>query len=199
MGIIIPGTWLLGSVGLWLTCATLLLQVHASEDNGIKYSIFGSKPQVLGSKTASIETESLEAQALDRVFAKYNCPFEGYGHVFVKEAEKSGIPFWLVASISFQESSCGKNTPKDLAGDTPEAETYNAWGWGVWGKNVRTFTDWNEGIATVSKYMGTKFYSKGITDTCEIMTIYTPPSNGSWCNGVNHFGDLFQKSLVEIS
>jgi hypothetical protein len=27
---------------------------------------------------------------------------------------------------------------------------------------------------------------------CIIMNTYTPPSNGSWCNGVKYFGDMIQ-------
>lgn len=106
------------------------------------------------------------------------------GEVFVHEADKNNIPYWLVAAVSFQESGCGKKTP-----ETDGVESYNAWGWGVWGDNKHGFDNWARGIETVSKYFGDRFYSQGYTDTCEIMKVYTPPSNGSWCRGVNYFGD----------
>jgi hypothetical protein len=103
----------------------------------------------------------------------------------VEEADKNEIPYWLVAAVSFQESNCGKKTPEKEG-----VESYNAWGYGVWGDNVMMFENWEAGIESVSRYMGKKFISKGVTDTCEMMKTYTPPSQGSWCKGVNHFKEV---------
>jgi hypothetical protein len=153
-----------------------------------QYSIFSSKPLTALASSANLFGGDPKAATLDKIFSAYNCPLEGYGKVFVKEAAKNDIPYWLTAAIAFQESSCGKITPKL---ETDE-ETYNAWGWGVWGKNVKAFESWEEGIASVSKYLGDSFFSRGITDTCEIMHIYTPPSDGSWCRGVDYFGGIIQ-------
>ncbi len=153
-----------------------------------KYSIFSSKPLTALASSTNLFGGDPRSATVEKVLEAYNCPLKGYGKVFVKEADKHGIPYWLVAAIAFQESSCGKITPKSTDGE----ESYNAWGWGVWGKNVKTFKTWEEGISTVSKYLGDNFYSRGITNTCEIMKIYTPPSDGSWCRGVNYFGDIIQ-------
>lgn len=138
----------------------------------------------------SFETNSIDARAvkLERVFEKFKCPIIGTGEFLVQKADEYGIPYWLVASVAFQESSCGKKTPK-VAG---LQESYNAWGYGVWGGNVKTFDNWEAGISAVSRYFGVNFYSKGITDPCEIMKIYTPPSKGSWCEGVKYFGKLIE-------
>ena len=135
----------------------------------------------------SIYSRDSRAQKINAVYKIYNCPLEGMGDVMVYEADKNNIPWWLVAAISFQESGCGKKTPKSNG-----VESYNAWGWGVYGDYVFSFDNWVRGIETVSKYLSDKFYSQGVTDTCEIMKIYTPPSKGSWCEGVNHFGDTIQ-------
>jgi len=166
-----------------------------------KYSIFSSKPLTTLVASARLFGGDTRAAKLDKILEAYNCPLAGQGKTFVKEADKNGIPHWLVASIAFQESSCGKITPQvKIAGQedvtNPEdlefEESYNAWGWGVWGENVRSFDGWSEGIKRVSEYLGSSFYSKGITDTCEIMKTYTPHSDGSWCRGVNYFGDMIQ-------
>ncbi|HSX39128.1 MAG TPA: hypothetical protein VLI92_00875, partial [Candidatus Saccharimonadales bacterium] len=119
---------------------------------------------------------------------EYGCPnFEGLGANFVAEADKNKIPYWLIPAVSFQESDCGNITPKKDV-----LESYNAYGWGIWGENVRNFDNWDHGIATVSKYMSDRFYSQGITDLCEIMKTYTPPSKGSWCKGVETFKDIIE-------
>jgi hypothetical protein len=106
------------------------------------------------------------------------------GDVFVNEADKNDIPWYLAAAVAFQESGCGKNTPK-----VDGAESYNAWGWEVYGNTVHTFENWVRGIETVSSYFSKNFFSKGISDPCEIMKTYTPSSGGSWCAGVNEFAD----------
>ncbi len=166
-----------------------------------KYSVFASKPLVLGSVSNRVFGQDSKAEVLNKVFEVYKCPLAGMGEVFVEEADKNDIPYWLVAAIGFQESSCGKVTPKPLMEGVPEdeeateentEESYNAWGWGVYGDNVYMFDGWEHGIKVVSKYMGNTFYSEGVTDLCEIEKIYTPPSEGSWCEHIAHFRDVIE-------
>lgn len=148
---------------------------------------YGAKsPQVMG---ASFSAESKDPRALkiENVFEKFKCPLAEKGEYIVRKADENSIPYWLVAAVSFQESGCGKITPK-----VKGAETYNAWGYGVFGGYVKTFESWEDGIETLSKYFSKRFYSKGITDPCEIMKTYTPPSKGSWCAGVNYFGQMIE-------
>lgn len=147
-----------------------------------KYSIFSSKPPVSSTITSDVVTADSRSERINQFFEKYDCPIAGNGNAFVSEADKNNIPFWIVPSIAFQESSCGKKTPT-ING----AESYNAWGWGVYDDKIKMFEDWEHGIKVVSKYLADTFYSKGITDPCEIMKIYTPPSRGSWCEGVEFF------------
>ena len=188
--LILPIVWL--CLNSTLIAGTLVLLISTTiSGNRVQqtrgYSIFSAKPLVLGFSTAQISQADSRAAMLNSVFEKYQCPLTGFGDVFVTEADANDIPFWLVAAVSFQESNCGKKTP-EVAGQ----ESYNAWGWGVWGDNVKTFANWQEGIEVVSKYMATKFHSQGVIDPCEIMKTYTPPSNGSWCNGVNFFSDVIK-------
>ena len=152
-----------------------------------KYTIYSSKPLTLDKSTQDIGYKDSRAQKINEVFKAFNCPLEGMGDVFVTEADKNDIPWWLVAAVAFQESGCGKKTPK-VNGE----ESYNAWGWGVYGNNTHSFDNWARGIETVSDYFSQKFYSKGVTDLCDIMKIYTPPSNGSWCFGVGEFAQMIQ-------
>ncbi len=138
----------------------------------------------------SYETKSVDARVLriERVLEKFNCPLAGNGSFLVQKADDYQIPYWLVVSVAFQESGCGKKTPK-VSG---VKESYNAWGYGVWGQNIKTFDSWEAGISAVSKYFGINFFAKGTTDPCEIMKVYTPPSKGSWCEGVKYFGELIE-------
>ena len=152
-----------------------------------RYSIYAATPLTIEESTQKVATKDSRAQKIDGVFKEYACPMEGMGNTFVEEADKNGIPWWLVASVSFQESGCGKKAPV-----VDGVSSYNAWGWGIYGDNLHMFENWARGVERVSRYFGENFYSQGVTDTCEIMKTYTPPSNGSWCYGVNHFAEIFQ-------
>lgn len=184
-----------GLTGVWASASVVLIfgflislmitPKNAKPQDTKRYAIYSSRPLTLQPSTNAVYAKDSRAQRINEVYKQYNCPLEGMGDVMVYEADKNGIPWWLVAAVSFQESGCGKKSPK-VAG----AESYNAWGWGVYGGVVFSFDNWVRGIETVSKYFGDKFYSKGIEDTCVIMQTYTPPSNGSWCEGVNHFRDV---------
>lgn len=178
--------WMLFSVTSFIivSCALILFPPKIKPNVNGKYSIYSSKPLVLGDSDVRLYAKDARSQRINEIFKQYNCPLEGLGEVFVMEADKNNIPWWVVAAISFQESSCGKLTPEVLG-----VESYNAWGWAVYGENVQMFNNWVRGIETVSEYLGEKFYSQGITDLCEIMRTYTPPSKGSWCKGVQFYGD----------
>ena len=169
---------------LILVLVLLVYPKTGIRDTAVKYSIFSSKPFVAGVSSANLTEGDARGAKIDEIFEMYNCPIQGMGNVFVREADKNNIPYWLVAAVAFQESSCGKYTPK-----VEGTESSNLWGWGVWGEHIYMFEDIEEGIIVVSKYMNNTFYSKGITDPCSIMKTYTPPSDGSWCKGVKYFRD----------
>ncbi len=184
---IISFTWFGASTIATLFIAVFLLIYFSNpvKLTQFKYSIFASKPFVLGSSSERILSADARAAALEGVLKHFDCPMQGMGKVFVREADKNGIPYWIVPAISFQESNCGKKTPEKNG-----VESFNGWGWGVWGDNVMFFENWEHGIETVSKYLSDRFFSNGVTDPCEIMKVYTPPSKGSWCNGVNYFKEV---------
>jgi hypothetical protein len=153
-----------------------------------RFVSFASKPLLSGSKGESVSITDARVEKIDRILEKYKCPLAGKGKYFVETADRYNVPYWLVASIAFQESSCGKNTPKPAG----VGESYNAWGWGVWGTRIKTFDSWENGIDAVTKYLAVNFFEKGVQEPCEIMNVYTPSSNGSWCSGVQYFGDMIQ-------
>ncbi len=182
--------WASASLAITLLLATFIFRVpvykyaHAAPE---KYSVFSSIPLTLDTVSQELDYSDSRAVRIDRVMELFNCPMAGLGDTFVKKADENNIPYWVTAAIAFQESSCGKNTPK-----ADGVDSYNAWGWATYGDSIYKFDDYEQGIDVVSKYLAKKFYSVGTTDLCEIMKTYTPPSNGSWCKGVGYFGDFIQ-------
>lgn len=153
----------------------------------IKYNIFSAEPLTIEATTTYLYGMDSRAKKVDGVFKAYGCPMYGTGEYIVEQADKNGIPYWIVASIAFQESLCGKHTPEKAG-----VESYNSWGWAVYGGNAKFFKSYEHGIKVVSEYLSNRFFKRGITDTCDIMRVYTPPSNGAWCRGVNFFAEKIQ-------
>ncbi len=191
----LPAIWFATLFLTIIFLATFLFFNTETAKKPQKYALYSSKPLVLGAMAGEAGTGDPRPAKIDQVFATYHCPLEGLGKIFVQEADKNNIPYWVAPAISFQESSCGKNVPGVGEGHD---ESYNAWGWAVYGDNVHGFDNWEDGIAVVSKYMNEEFFSNGITDLCEIMKIYTPPSQGSWCEGVEYFKDIINEYKTPI-
>jgi len=123
--------------------------------------------------------------AMRKFLADYNSPMYPYADVFVYEADKTGLDWRLVASISGVESGFGKVIPLN---------TNNAWGWkggpnGTWS----SFATWKEGISTVTNGLA---YGYGTNLTpFQIEPTYCPPcgveSGHPWANGVmKYMNDL---------
>jgi hypothetical protein len=171
-------------IGIFYAVDQLTLHSGVTRESVDKYNIFSAQPLVLGTSTINLYGMDSRAKKIEGVFRAYNCPMRGTGEFIVEQADKNGIPYWIIPAIAFQESMCGKITP-ERAG----VESYNAWGWAVYGGNAKFFNNYEHGIKVVSEYMSNRFFKQGITEPCDIMRIYTPPSKGSWCRGVNYFGD----------
>lgn len=177
---------------LFISFIVLIIDFQTKNQNPTRvevtrYNVYTAEPLVLGSSSVSLHGMDSRAKKIEGVFRAYNCPMAGTGQYIVEQADKNGIPYWIVASIAFQESLCGKITPEKGG-----IESYNAWGWAIYGSSSKYFNNYEHGIKIVSEYLSKRFYKRGITDTCDIMKVYTPPSNGSWCRGVNYFGEKIQ-------
>lgn len=183
--LVAPFLWIFLVGTAFASSATFLLGSFSQASSVGFVGLSSAQAPQSGETVFEATATDVRALKIESVFSKFKCPMQGTGEFLVQKADEHKIPYWLVASVAFQESGCGKKTPK-VGGD----ESYNAWGYGVWGGNVKMFADWHAGISAVSRYFDVNFFSKGISDPCEIMKTYTPPSKGSWCEGVKYFGEL---------
>ncbi len=127
---------------------------------------------------ASISQKDGRVERLREFFASYHSPLEPFAGNIVAEADAYRLDFRLLPAIAMQESGLCRRMPKD---------SYNCWGFGIYGGKVTRFTDFPEAIHTVTKTLATKYRQNGLDTPEKIMSRYTPSSNGSWAFGVNTF------------
>ena len=135
-------------------------------------------PLIIGSIDSDVKLIDGRAAKLRRYLRKLNSPLFDYADLLVEEADKYGYDYRLLVAISLQESIGCKKIPY---------ESYNCWGWGIYGDNVIRFESYDEGIRTVSAGIKKNYLDKGLITTEQIMSRYTPGSNGSWARGVRYF------------
>lgn len=121
--------------------------------------------------------------AMSKFLSAYHSPMTKSAETFVVEADKHGLDWRLLASISGVESAFGNITPKG---------SNNAWGWrGVNGNDAgwSMFASWDDAIIHI-----TERFSRGYGTTMtpfEIEPIYCPPCGANpahaWANGVTRF------------
>jgi len=119
-----------------------------------------------------------------RVFLnRYASPLEPFSGQIVKSSEKYGLDSRLLPAIAMQESNLCKKAPQN---------TYNCWGFGIYGKKVTSFSGYEEAIETISKTLAKDYRDIGLITPEQIMTKYTPSNNGAWALSVNYFMNQLQ-------
>ncbi len=136
-----------------------------------------SYPFVLGVE-AKTELADSRVINLKRFFRKYNSPLYDQAGLIVKVSDKYSFDYRLLPAIAMQESSLCKKIPKD---------SYNCWGWGIYGSKITKFDSYGQAIITVAEGIKTHYIDKGLITPSKIMAKYTPSSNGSWAHGVTTF------------
>ena len=94
---------------------------------------------------SKIEVSSVfdnRVQILRAYLLQRNSPLAYNASDFINYADEHSLDWRLVAAIAGVESSYGLAIPYN---------SYNAWGWGVYGDNVIRFKSWAEGIEIISK------------------------------------------------
>lgn len=132
------------------------------------------------------EGSDYRVKILKNYLIKQNSPLAENAEDFVTYADKYNLDWRLVAAISGVESSYGKAIPPN---------SYNGWGWGVYGTNVIRFKSWGEGIETVSQGLRERYMDKwGGEDIYEIGSMYA--SSPHWANSVNIHLNMIQNFIL---
>ncbi len=175
---------LIGNIVLLLYLSYQKNQPYAYTNALARQSVaYAALPTLQSITGEEITQEDARVEIVRQFFAKYKSPLEPFAQDVVSNADLYGLDFRLIPAIAMQESNLCLKAPED---------SNNCWGFGIYGKHVRTFSSYSEGIAQVTKTLATVYKKNGLEKPEEIMTKYTPSSNGSWAFGVNHFMNQLQ-------
>ncbi len=135
------------------------------------------------SGTHDITKPDNRAKILRLYLEKYNSPLAGSAETFVKAADDNDLDWRFVAAISGVESTFAHHLPY---------ESYNAWGWGIYGDNMIKFSSYDEAIVTISKALRTNYINKwGAQDVHQIGRFYA--SSPTWSTKVVFFMNQMEK------
>lgn len=147
------------------------------------YRVYASLPMKLPSVSENILYKDARSEILKQYMEKYSSPLVPYAELVVQVADKYSIDFRLITAIAQQESNLCKVIPPG---------SYNCWGWGITSESSLGFSSYEEGIETVSKGLRENYLNKGYINITDIMSKYTPLSNGSWAAAVEKFMSIMQ-------
>ncbi len=123
------------------------------------------------------KTSDSRAKILKEYLGQYNSPLVPFASDFVEIADKYNLDWKLVAAISGVESTFGQQIPY---------ESFNGWGWGIYGDNIIRFSSWKQGIETVSQGLRANYMNKwGAGDVYEIGRLYA--ASPTWAQRVDYF------------
>lgn len=134
----------------------------------------------------TINGKDARIAAVKSFFSFYKSALTPYADEIVKAADKYGLDYKLLPAIAMQESTLCKKAPKN---------SFNCWGFGIYGKKVTKFSNYNEAIDTVTKTLATKYKAQGLETPEEIMSKYNPVSQGTWATGVSGYMERLRVDL----
>lgn len=134
-----------------------------------------------------INSNDARLEILTKFFRKYNSELLPHAETIIKTADKYSLDYRLIPAIAMQESNLCKKAPKD---------SYNCWGFGIYGNNLKRFTSYPRAIEAVSKTLASDYIGQGLDEPSEIQKKYTPSNDGSWSRSVNQFMAELQNTVL---
>ena len=131
-----------------------------------------------GNYEAEIQVADGRVANLKSFFRKHNSPLYDFADKIVEVSDRYQFDYRLLPAIAMQESNLCRVIPEN---------SFNCWGWGIYGTTVTRFDTYDEAIETIGKGIKDHYIDKGLVTASAIMNKYTPSSKGSWQYGVNTF------------
>ena len=152
-------------------------QVLGTSTGGIAYAALPPSQNTIEPVIAEKDSKQ---EIVRQFFAKYNSPLEEYAGDIIAASERYDIDHRLLPAIAMQESTlCKRIIPN----------SYNCWGWGIYGTKVTKFSNYPEAIETITKTLSTKYRDKGLVTAQEIAKLYNPRNTNNWSENVTFLMD----------
>lgn len=153
-----------------------VLGYSTTANSGVR--VYASLPSQFPTIDGAAESQDARPEIIRQYLKRYNSVLVSYSNYLVEIADKYGLDYKLLPAIAQQESNLCKIIPPG---------GHNCWGWGIHSQGTMGFDNFYESIETVAKGLKSEYIDKGYNTPEEIMTKYTPLSNGSWAAGVTKF------------
>ena len=165
---------------------SILFLIYLSHPKIVQYSsqsfkLYAALPKDSVVQTQQVTVADARAKIIEDFFKNYSSPLSSYAQTFIKVADNYKLDWRLLPAISMQESSGGRKVIKN---------SYNPFGYGIYGNLVVRFSSWEESIEKVGKALRSDYLNAGLNSPQQIMAKYTPPSlakGGTWAKGVSSF------------
>ncbi len=181
----------IGSVSLIiLTVLCVLPTLHVAVPIQLSLAKTNVSPLVLEQKgiagvTTGLQFDAKTADARVDIVAsflsRYNSPLkpaDHYGQILVDTADRYGLDYRLLPAIMMQESNLCKASDPAI---------HNCLGFGIHKNGTLAFDTYEESFDRAARELKERYIDQGLTTPEQIMTKYTPSSNGSWANSVNQW------------
>jgi len=151
---------------------------YAQNDSSYRSVAYAALPSAENLFEYTITEEEGRVEKIKQFLHRYSSPLEEHADLIVQVADGYNLDYRLIPAIAMQESNLCRRIPED---------SHNCWGFGIYGKKVTRFENYPQAIETITKTLATKYRDKGLITPVEIMSMYTPSSDGSWAKSVAHF------------
>jgi len=159
--------------------AQVLGEISDRKNNSKNYQFSASyRANLSEGYSAEIKPGDARAANLKAFLRKYNSDLYNHADKIIEVSDKYQFDYRLLPAIAMQESNLCRVIPDN---------SYNCWGWGIYGTTVTRFDSYDDAIETVAKGLKKNYIDQGLVTASAIMKKYTPPSQGSWQYGVNSF------------
>lgn len=145
------------------------------------FKLYAALPGSTSAVSDEIGSADGRAKIIEDFFKDYNSPLATFSDTFIQVSDKYNLDYRLLPAISMQESNGGKKVIND---------SYNPFGYGIYGGMVVKFESWDKAIERVGRALREDYLNKGLKTPFQIMAKYTPPSlakDGAWAKGVSTF------------
>lgn len=178
------GAWFGTALTAWSFSLIFLIYISSLQMITPKehsYRLYQALPNTQIAVSDSISTGDGRGKIVEDFFKARDSELAQYASLFIKVADKYQLDFRLLPAIAMQESNGGKRMPE---------ESFNPFGYGIYGAKLIKFNSFEEAIEKVGKSIREDYLNERLTTPYEIMSKYTPPSvekGGPWAINVSQF------------